>query len=249
MNISDPSFQIAAQLMLPDDEVHLWGVDIGRLAGSLGRWQQLLSSDEQARARRFLVQRPREQFVITRGFLRTILAAYVPADPAKLVFRYSANSKPALSPPYDKSGVTFNVSHTSGVALLAFTRNRELGVDVEFINRQLDVDAIARQFFSRHEQTQLAAGNAEEKHAAFFRCWTRKEAYIKAKGEGLSLPLDQFDVSLVPGETKALISTRPDGSEAARWSLREVPAGPGYVGALCVAGHHWRLKSWQGESS
>jgi 4'-phosphopantetheinyl transferase len=245
MNIFDPGFRVARALSLSENEVQLWRVDISKLAIGLDRWHLLLSSDEQERARRFLSLPAREQFVVTRGVLRTVLAAYLAGDPKRLIFHYSANKKPALGPPFDNSGVRFNVSHAMGVALLAFSRRLELGVDVESVDRQLEFDTISRQFFSRQEQIQLDAVAPEEKPAAFFRCWTRKEAYIKARGEGLSIPLADFDVSLASGDTNALISTRPDSSEGARWSLREVPAGSGYVAALCVAGHDWYLRCRQ----
>jgi phosphopantetheine--protein transferase-like protein len=151
-----------------------------------------------------------------------------------LVFHHSTRERLRLGPPYADSGVTFNLSHAGGVALLAFSRSRELGVDVERVRRDLDVDSIARRYFSLHEQRDLATFNSEERYETFFRCWTRKEAYIKAKGEGLSLPLDQFDVSLAKGDTNALISTRHDGSEAARWSLRDVSAGPMWVPSVSL---------------
>jgi 4'-phosphopantetheinyl transferase len=116
-------------------------------------------------------------------------------------------------------------------------------VDVERVRQDSDHEAIARRFFSEDEQRQLAALAPPERPAGFFRCWTRKEAYIKAQGAGLSLPLRQFDVSLKPGEANALLATRPDPTEAEHWSLQEVPAGEGYVGALCVRGNGWSLKS------
>jgi 4'-phosphopantetheinyl transferase len=135
------------------------------------------------------------------------------------------------------------------VALLAFSRRRELGVDVEQVRRDLDIAGIARRFFSPLEQKQLAAVTADDKFEAFFRCWTRKEAYVKARGEGLWLPLDQFDVRVATGSDDALLATRPDESEAACWSLREIPAGPGYVAALCVAGHDFRVRDWSTETA
>ena len=129
---------------------------------------------------------------------------------------------------------------------LPLRAGREIGVDVEQLRPDSDLEAIARRFFSTHEQSQLAALPAEEKVDAFFRCWTRKEAYIKATGDGLSLPLGQFDVSLAAGEKNALLATRPDGSEAGRWLLQEVPGGPGYIAALCVRGQDWKLNDWSG---
>ena len=129
----------------------------------------------------------------------------------------------------------------------ALTLGAKLGVDVEKIGRDFDVEGIARRFFSAHEQEQLAELPAAERDEAFFRCWTRKEAYIKATGDGLSLPLSQFDVSLQPGSSDALVATRPDGAEAGNWLLREVPAGAGYVAALCVRGRNWKLAGWNEE--
>ncbi len=128
--------------------------------------------------------------------------------------------------------------------MLAFTRRRDVGVDVEQIRRDFDVEAISRRFFSNHEQEQLTALPPEERVDAFYRCWTRKEAYIKATGDGLSLPLSQFDVSIGSGEKNALLATRPDGSEASQWLLLEVPAGPGHIAALCVRGRGWKLNAW-----
>jgi 4'-phosphopantetheinyl transferase len=117
-----------------------------------------------------------------------------------------------------------------------------VGVDVEQIRENFDHEAIARRFFSRQEQRQFAELAAAEKYREFFRCWTRKEAYIKAEGSGLSLPLHEFDVFLGTGEASLLLATRPNSAEAKRWTLREVLAGDGYVAALCVQGCGWRLK-------
>jgi 4'-phosphopantetheinyl transferase len=244
MNITDSGFQIAAPLTLPEDGVDLWRVDLEAIAADEPRWQQVLSSDELTRAARYHFARDRQRFVAARAWLRTILAGYIGTDPNSLTFSYSQKEKPSLGPAFDGSGVGFNVSHSGGIALLAFTRRREIGVDVEQIRRDSDLEAIARRFFSTHEQSQLAALRADERTDAFFRCWTRKEAYIKATGDGLSLPLSQFDVSLAAGENNALLATRPDGSEAGGWLLREVPAGPGYIAAVCVRGHDWKLKVW-----
>jgi 4'-phosphopantetheinyl transferase len=246
MNITDSSFQIEAQLALPEDEVQLWRVDLEAIGADESRWQMVLSADESTRAARFHFSRDRQRFVASRALLRIILAGYLATDASSLSFSYSKNGKPALGPAHAGSDLTFNVSHSGGIALFAFTRQREIGVDVEQVRGDFDVEAIARRFFSAREQKQLADLQNEKKFEAFFRCWTRKEAYIKATGEGLSLPLHQFDVSILPDASEALLSTRPDNSVAALWSLREIPAGPGYVAALCVSGHAWRLKDWSG---
>jgi 4'-phosphopantetheinyl transferase len=241
MNITDSGFQIEAPLALPEDEVQLWRVDLEAIRAEESRWQKILSSDESTRASRFHFSRDRQRFVAARALLRTILAGYLATDPNSLRFFYSQKEKPSLGPPHADGNVMFNISHSGGVALLAFTRGREVGVDVEQVRSDFELEAIARRFFSAHEQSQLAAVPAEEKPAAFFRCWTRKEAYIKATGDGLSLPLSQFDVSLEAGEQNALLAVRPDASEASRWLLRDVSGGPGYMAALCVRGLDWKL--------
>lgn len=241
MHISDPDFQPADHLTLPADEVHLWRVDLEAVSEAETRWRQVLSPDERARAGRFHFDRDRQTYTATRALLRTILAHYLGLKPEDLLFRYSDKNKPSL----EMSGnrLEFNVSHSGRRALLAFARRRSVGVDVEHIREDFDPHALAHRFFSADEQRALATLDSEDRYAGFFRCWTRKEAYIKAIGTGLSLPLDQFDVSLRPGEENALLATRPDAAEATVWSLREVSAGEGYAAALCVHGHGWRLRA------
>ncbi len=243
MNISDPAFQLRTRIALPEDEVHLWRIDLGAVAREEQRWKDILSGNERERAARFHFSRDREHFTATRALLRMILAGYIDSDPIELMFCYSQKGKPSLTPSSTGSQVEFNVSHSGTMALLVFARARALGVDVEQLRDNFDHDAIARRFFSEEEQRQLGALPPSERYDGFFRCWTRKEAYIKAQGIGLSLPLHQFDVSLKPQEENALLCTRPDPSEAARWSLQEVPAAGGYVAALCVRGRGWSLKS------
>jgi 4'-phosphopantetheinyl transferase len=240
MHISDPAFQFQTLLTLGDDEVHLWRIDLAAVASAEQRWQKILSADERAKAARFHFDRDRQHYSATRALLRTVLAGYVASNPEELVFHYSEKDKPSLA--LAGNQVEFNVSHSGTTALLAFAHGRALGVDVELIREDFDPVALAHRFFSTSEQDQLAGLDPAQKCPGFFRCWTRKEAYIKAVGTGLSLPLDQFDVSLRPEDENALLATRPDASEAGLWSLREVPAGDGYVGALCVRGHGWRLK-------
>ncbi|HEV7237210.1 MAG TPA: 4'-phosphopantetheinyl transferase superfamily protein, partial [Ktedonobacteraceae bacterium] len=142
--------------------------------------------------------------------------------------------------------LSFNISHAHDLALYAFTYVRQVGVDVEYIRLNDDYEHLAQHYFSPYERTVLQTLPMEEKQQAFFQCWTRKEAYIKAKGLGLSLPLDLFDVSLRPNEPAALLQSRENPREAARWSLRELAPGAGYVGALAVEGKKdWQLHCWQ----
>lgn len=243
MNISDANFQVGSELRLSDDEVHVWRIDLAGVAPAESRWQVILSPDELARASRFHLAQDRQYFTATRALLRTLLGSYVGCDPGRLTFLYSNTNKPSLGSAHSRVPVEFNVSHSGSKALLAFARKREVGVDVEQIRNNFDHEALARRFFSPAEQKELAALQPSERCRGFFRGWTRKEAFIKANGAGLSLPLDGFDVSLTLGEQNALQATRPDGREAALWSLREIDAGEGYEAALCVKGNGWVLKS------
>jgi 4'-phosphopantetheinyl transferase len=244
-NVTYPACKIEAPLALPDNEVHLWRADLDAIRSDESLWRELLSPDEVKRAERFHFERDRQRFSAGRAALRKILAAYLEAGSQRLNFCYSKKEKPSLGPPHSRSGITFNLSHSGGIALYAFSRGREVGVDVEQIKRDIEVEAIGRRFFSPDEQAQLFALPAADQVDAFFRCWTRKESYIKATGDGLSLPLTQFDVSLAVGERDSLAATRPDAAEAAGWRMMDVPVDLGYAAALCVRGRNWILKKWE----
>ena len=227
------------------DEVHVWRATLDQTPSQIQSFRHHLAADEQTRAEQFRFERDREHFIVARGGLRAILGGYLNRAPGGLSFCYSAYGKPALAGESDGNAVRFSVSHSHGVALYAVTRGREVGIDLERIRSNLAVAEIAGRFFSRPEVAMLQTLPTGVQREAFFRGWTRKEAYLKARGEGLSLPLDQFDVSLAPGEPAAILGAQPDPSEASRWSLQELTAAPGYAAALAVEGHGWRLACWQ----
>jgi len=212
--------------------VHLWQRPLHATGAEVSTCYELLSIEEQARARRFRVERPRNDFVLTRGTLRSLLAQYLGGTAQEVRFRYAGHGKPALE---GESCLSFNVSHTNGLALMAFVKQRAIGVDVENVGREVEAERLAERFFSEHERQALRPLGGDELQAAFFRCWTRKEAYIKATGDGLSLPLHQFDVSIAEGDRDALLATRPDRSEAARWTICDIRMGIGYAAAVAVA--------------
>ena len=216
---------------LGSEVVHLWQRRLSVPAVEVSACYGLLSSEEQERALRFRPERSRNDFVLTRGTLRLLLAQYLDISPQKIRFRYEEHGKPILE---GEGNLCFNVSHTDGLALMAFVRQRALGVDVENLGREIEAERLAERFFSERERQALRHLTGHELHAAFFRCWTRKEAYIKAKGHGLSMPLHQFDVSIEPGDRDALLATRPDPVEARRWTICDVPIGPGYAAAVAV---------------
>ncbi len=226
-----------ATLVLGSDEVHVWRATLDQTPSRVQSFLRSLASDEHARAERFYFERDREHFIVARGVLRAILGGYLNRASEGLSFCYSSYGKPALAGESGGNAIRFSVSHSRGVALYAVTRGREVGIDLERIRSDLAIAEIAGRFFSPREIAMLRTLPSEAQNQAFFRCWTRKEAYIKARGEGLSLPLDQFDVSLAPGEPAALLGNQRDPSEASRWSIRELTPAPGHVAALAVAGH------------
>jgi len=216
---------------LPLTAAHVWKRSLHGSDAELEACHELLSEEEREKAARYRVERPRTDYILTRGTLRSLLSKYLRTTPQEISFRYTQYGKPFLA---NDTDLAFNVSHSEGLALLAFTRKRDIGVDVEKFRPQTDALKLAERFFSVHERESLRSLSSDELHTAFFRCWTRKEAYIKAKGEGLSLPLHQFDVSIEPDPAEALIATRPDGAEATRWMLRNLQTNPGYAAALAI---------------
>lgn len=243
MQISDTQFEPDSGLRLAENEVHLWRIELDAVAPAESRWRSFLSSDEIMRADRFHFARDRQTFTAARACLRILLGRYSTCDPRALRFVYGKWDKPSLDRPQAPGEIQFNISHSGKKAVITIARGREVGVDIEQVRDNFDHQALARRFFSPAEQQALASLPASEKCDGFFRCWTRKEAYIKAHGSGLTLALHSFDVSLLPGERPSLLATRPDPEEATRWSLCEVDAGPGYQAALCVRGHDWILRS------
>ncbi|HEY0080425.1 MAG TPA: 4'-phosphopantetheinyl transferase superfamily protein [Pyrinomonadaceae bacterium] len=233
-------------LTLETDEVHVWRASLEQKASAVAEFRRLLAEDERRRADRFHFTRDREHFVVARGILRTLLARYLDRRPERLRFIYSAFGKPSLEEEAAGAPVLrFNVSHSKDLALYAFTRGREIGVDIEHIRDDVEGEDIAERFFSPAEVGVLRSLPSDARPRAFFDCWTRKEAYIKAHGEGLSLPLDGFDVTLSPNQPAALLATRHDPTQATRWSLRELSPSEGYAAALAVEGDGWQLKCWQ----
>lgn len=231
----------AAVFALGADEVHLWQAKLDdHEAGSL---RLLLAEDEISRADRFHFAKDRNHYTVARGLLRKLLAVYIGIGPAELRFTYAEKGKPSLTES-QRGLINFNLAHSHGMALYAFSRGREIGVDLEFLREDFAGEDIAERFFSPREIETLRAVPAALRKEAFFNCWTRKEAYIKARGEGLSMPLDEFDVSLAPGEPAALLGNQKDPTEVSRWTMQSIPMPCGYVAALVVPAADWRLKSF-----
>ncbi len=244
-SLDSPWFSPPQRLSLDSGAVHVWRACLDQSSWPVERFRDTLDADERSRADRFHFSRDRERFIVARGVLRALLGRYLNRAPESLTFSYSAYGKPALASEPGADAIRFNLSHSHGMALYAVTRGREVGVDLEFIRCDLEAEQIAERFFSHSEIVALRALPPGVRKYAFFLCWTRKEAYIKARGEGLSMPLDQFEVSLIPGEPAALLSTKPDSDEALRWSLRDLNPACGYAAALATKGRDWTLSCWQ----
>jgi 4'-phosphopantetheinyl transferase len=226
-------------LKLGADDVHLWRASLDCDAPVLSRFETILSPDEMARANRFVFSTDRNHFVAARGILRELLATYLMLAPAELKFLYGNHGKPALNANPSDSVVQFNLSHSSGLALYAFSLGRRLGVDVEQIRLQFASEDIARRYFAAREVAELQALPTHLRTVGFFLCWTRKEAYVKAHGAGLSLPLDSFTVSLTPGRAAQLQAADSD-----QWSMHSVEPAPGFVAALVAEGQYWQRSCW-----
>ncbi|HEY0320037.1 MAG TPA: 4'-phosphopantetheinyl transferase superfamily protein [Pyrinomonadaceae bacterium] len=226
---------------LNDDDVHVWRFRLDQTGAEMERLRTILDRDEMIKAERFHFTRDRQHFIVAHGISRSILARYLRIDPGRISFRYSEYGKPSLANKTGDGAIRFNHSHSHGIALLGITRRREIGVDLEHVRDEIEYREIAKLFFSRREFSTLESLPREAQIKAFYNCWTRKEAYIKAKGGGLSIPLDRFAVSLRPNEAAALVEVEGDAEETARWSLRELNLGPDYVGSIMVEGHDWKL--------
>lgn len=219
---------------LSSNEIHIWRQKLDLSSEEIDQLRTLLSADELERAQRFRFDQDRNYFIVSRGALRRLLGTYLGMAAASVRFVYSEYGRPILTPETTPVPIEFNVSHSGALALYAFAHNHRIGVDVEKLRWDFSTTEIAERFFSVAERASLRALSPVECHHAFFRCWTRKEAFIKALGEGLSHPLDQFDVSLLPGAPAALLATRPDAAEARRWALWDIEVSEDYVAALAA---------------
>ncbi|HEY7350646.1 MAG TPA: 4'-phosphopantetheinyl transferase superfamily protein [Ktedonobacterales bacterium] len=232
--------------ILASDEAHIWRARLNLSASHMQALEQTLAADERQRASQFRFSRDRARFIAARGMLRSILGRYLSREPQTLRFSYNEYGKPALADEVGSEPLLFNLAHSHDLALYAITRCGAIGIDLEQISPAgADYEQIATRFFSPHEVYALQAVAAQDKQEAFLNCWTRKEAYVKARGLGLSLDLNLFDVSLAPGEPAALLATREEGQDSSDWSLHALSPGPGYVAALAVQGQPASLTCWQ----
>jgi 4'-phosphopantetheinyl transferase len=198
----------------------------------VGVLEASLSDAERMRASRFVYNRDRRRFIVARAWLRELLSEHLSVQPDEVELVYGRCGKPALSRCFADAALSFNVSHSEDVAVYAFSRGREIGVDVEAVREIRDADDIAARFFSRRENWAYRALDPRDKPLGFFNCWTRKEAFIKALGDGLSHPLDSFDVSLAPGEPAKLLRVGSLQGDECGWCVNSFSPAPGFVAAV-----------------
>lgn len=232
-------------LQLGNGDIHVWRAFLDVTASRQRSLEHTLSEDERKKARCFHFQRDRRRYVLSRALLRAILSRYINIEPGRILFSYNRYGKPFLDKDFDEYALRFNVSHSDEIALYAMTIGREIGIDIECVREDVASEQLAERLFSSQEIAMLRSLPSHLRREAFFNCWTRKEAYVKARGEGLSLDLKQFDVSLIPGEQPVLLGDGGNVHEISRWSLASLTPGSGYVAAIAVEGHDYQIKRWQ----
>jgi len=225
---------------LDDLDIHIWPVKLIASDQAVAAFEKTLSAQEAERCGRFHFEQHRRAYALAHGALRWLLARYLGIAPDQIAFRYGPAGKPAL----DLTGapLEFNMSHTQDLAVYAFARRCQLGVDVEHVKPMPDLESVARRFFSAEECSELFALAAEQRVQSFFRCWTRKEAYVKATGEGILMALDTFQVSLAPEGTPLRLRVPPGTNQS--WHLHAFVPGPGYLGAVAYDGAERAVREW-----
>ena len=241
-------FRDSAACLLRPHDVHVWSLRLDLARSEQDRLEASLSTDEAARARRFAHAIDRTRFVCAHGLLRLVLSGYTGAQPWELMFQGAPGSRPRLA---DHQGPRFSLTHSGSLGLVAVNAAREVGVDLEEIREIGDFEHLAATCFSAVERAALAAVPASRRRAAFFAGWTRKEALLKALGEGLSRPLGSFDVTLTPGEPARVLRFAGAPDVPRRYTLHSLHPAAGFVGALAVEGRAvtLRWRPWETTSA
>ncbi len=227
------AIQQPASPQLEEGHLHIWQARLDPSTDIHQSYFATLSADEQTRADRFIFDKHKRRFAVGRGILRFLLGHYLDRPPTAIRFDYTKHGKPYLTPEQNPTDLRFNLSHSGELALFAFTIGCDLGIDVEQIRPDRSTRDIAERFFAPREVDALFALPDEQHTEAFFRCWTRKEAYIKAKGAGLAIPLASFAVSLAPEDPAELLWVKDNSAESKRWNLTTLDPDPTF--AACIA--------------
>ncbi len=234
---------------LTSGAVHVWRLTLDLPPAQIDNLRRVLTNDERVRADRFHADRHRHRFIACRAQVRQLLAGYLNERPERIDFRLGPQGKPALAVPWNDSEIDFNVSNSHEMALCAVALKCELGVDIEHLRKGRDHEGLAARFFAPQEVESLNALPADRRAEGFLRCWTRKEAVLKAVGIGLSFPLDRLVVTLAPRDPARVLAFDGTPAAAANWWLEHLEPAPGYVGALAARGDRIEICRWTFEST
>lgn len=230
---------------LPEGCVHIWKFNRDSQHHDREALHDLLSSEERNKASKFRFEKDYLTYLVGRGCLRRLLGYYLDRSATSITFKYNEQSKPFIN---SETDLQFNISHSGTMILMGFVKNYDIGVDIEYNKQPIEIPQIARSFFSLREAEELLSLPDNEQQSAFYNCWTRKEAFIKAKGGGLSIPLDQFEVSLLPDEEPVLKVIRWDQDDVPNWRVRGFKIGKDYTGAAMVRNPSLEYKFLDGGS-
>ena len=219
-----------------NNAVHVWKGLLDVDSETIKRFFTVLSGEEKQRSSRFHLAQHGRQYIAAHGMLRSILGEYLEIDPKALTFSVNPYGKPYLCSDQKNGSILFNLSHSHNLCIIAVSSGSEIGIDIEYVNRDIDVLEIAERCFSRREIEELGSLRGDLQRRAFYRCWTRKEAYLKGKGKGLSMDLRRFEVSMLSAESAAIVSSDDSPEDVGRWHLFDIEPYPRYIGALAVAG-------------
>jgi 4'-phosphopantetheinyl transferase len=231
-----------SKFSLLKNEVHVWHIDIDRASSYLDD-KTILSSDEIERANHFQFERDRKRFITRRILLRLILGKYLLAKPNQIVFDYNQYGKPSLQQPA-WSSIFFNIAHSEQITVFAFSQDDALGIDIERINLAIDYENILEHYFSPGERASIKAQPGQCRPELFYKYWTRKEAYIKGRGMGLSIPLESFDVSLALDRTIFALEYVDNYTVISNWMILDLPWTQGFAGALAVENRNHVIRAW-----
>jgi 4'-phosphopantetheinyl transferase len=244
MSVNRDTQQFLSELdgHLPAGEVHVWLASLDGKGANVTSLLSLLNLEEQQRAERFKVNAAREQFVVSRGLLRIVIAKYLKIDPRQVAFTIASSGKPELT---GRSDLQFNLSHTEGLTAIGVTRLGRVGIDVERVHGKVNALELAGRFFSRKELDWLRLQPEAERISGFLTCWTAKEAYVKAHGEGLTVPLDRFATIPRPSDARLRLEVFEDPEESKRWLMWQMKLPAGFKGALAVEAEDGKLRVGQ----
>lgn len=228
-------------LTLTPHQVHVWSIDKDKHINKLPFYWSVLNETEKEKASKYRFENDHNCAVISRGILRILLGTYLKTSPKNINFQFGDYGKPTII----ASNIEFNISHSANSIVMAFTLKSKIGIDVEYTKKSIDVKKISEHFFSKEEISSLLSLHKNYQQQAFYNCWTRKEAFIKALGCGLSFPLDQFVVSLDSTKNASLLATKWDEKEKDNWVLKTFNPQENYIGAVSVKGKVTDVQFWK----